>query len=111
MRFDQFGDSILDTRIRIAKVAALDKNTAQACSSVVEHYLDTVGVGGSIPPMPTSFRREDWENQAIQSAQCYSAQPLYPNRPTSLTFSRTAGTFASASATDGYSRSETMNRE
>ena len=27
---------------------------SQARSSVVEHYLDTVGVGGSIPPVPTS---------------------------------------------------------
>ncbi|SVB44004.1 uncharacterized protein METZ01_LOCUS196858, partial [marine metagenome] len=26
----------------------------QARSSVGEHYLDTVGVGGSIPPAPTS---------------------------------------------------------
>jgi len=61
--------------------------------------------------MPTSFRREDWENRAIQSAECYSAQPLNPNHPNALTFLRTAGTFASASATDGYSRPETINRE
>ncbi len=27
----------------------------QARSSVGEHYLDAVGVGGSIPPVPTSF--------------------------------------------------------
>src|SRR3569623_1836526 len=27
----------------------------QARSSVVEHYLDTVGVGGSIPPAPTTL--------------------------------------------------------
>ena len=30
---------------------------AQARSSVVEHYLDTVGVASSIPPVPTSFSR------------------------------------------------------
>ena len=47
--------SPLDSSPRIAKVAALDQNTAQACSSVGEHYLDTVGVGGSIPPMPTTL--------------------------------------------------------
>ena len=28
---------------------------AQARSSVVEHYLDTVGVGSSILPVPTSI--------------------------------------------------------
>ena len=78
---------------------------------MVEHYLDTVGVGGSIPPMPTSFRREDWENQAIQSAQCYPAQPLIPNPLNALTILRTAGTFASAIASDGLSYPETMNRE
>ena len=52
-----FTHSILDTRMRIAKVAALDNNSAQACSSVGEHHLDTVGVGGSIPPMPTIKNR------------------------------------------------------
>ena len=30
---------------------------AQARSSAVEHYLDTVGVGGSIPPVPTGLQR------------------------------------------------------
>jgi hypothetical protein len=29
-------------------------SAAQARSSVEEHYLDTVGVGGSIPPVPTT---------------------------------------------------------
>ena len=30
-------------------------NIMQARSSVGEHYLDTVGVGGSIPPAPTKL--------------------------------------------------------
>ena len=30
------------------------ESVAQARSSVEEHYLDTVGVGGSIPPVPTT---------------------------------------------------------
>jgi hypothetical protein len=34
-------------------VTYADSNEGQARSSVVEHYLDTVGVGGSIPPVPT----------------------------------------------------------
>ncbi len=31
---------------------------SQARSSVGEHYLDTVGVGGSIPPVPTASNRK-----------------------------------------------------
>jgi hypothetical protein len=54
-------------------VAALDINNAQACSSVEEHYLDTVGVGGSIPPMPTKLSSK---NGARLAARCYPAQPL-----------------------------------
>jgi hypothetical protein len=73
------GGSPLDTAFRIAKVAALDKNTVQACSSVGEHYLDTVGVGGSIPPMPTNFSPasgHEGESRALTGLGCYPAQPL-----------------------------------
>jgi hypothetical protein len=58
--------------------------------------------------VPTSFRREGWESRAIHSAECYPAQPLLPNLPTASTFLRTV---ALLSASDGPSRSETMNRE
>ena len=41
----------------------------QARSSVVEHYLDTVGVGGSIPPVPTSIARRTALHRSVDSAQ------------------------------------------
>ena len=34
----------------------------QARSSVGEHYLDTVGVGGSIPPAPTKRLKKKRES-------------------------------------------------
>ena len=37
---------------RFAFIVALH-HIVEARSSVGEHYLDTVGVGGSIPPVPT----------------------------------------------------------
>ena len=78
--------------MRIAKVAALDNNSAQACSSVGEHHLDTVGVGGSIPPMPTIKKRTlggSFSTPAIErcrakpaSAHAKKAGPSdYPVRP------------------------------
>ena len=95
-------DFPLDTWARLAKVAALDNDTAQACSSVGEHYLDTVGVGGSIPPMPTNrvgsrpaslaahlrgrgpsqgshldaAERGNGKSRALLGLECYPAQPL-----------------------------------
>jgi hypothetical protein len=36
-------------------IAKLGRQESQARSSVEEHYLDTVGVGGSIPPVPTNL--------------------------------------------------------
>jgi hypothetical protein len=38
---------------RIEIGVGIVREKSQARSSVVEHYLDTVGVGGSIPPVPT----------------------------------------------------------
>ena len=73
---------ILDTGAWIAKVAALDINNAQARSSVGEHYLDTVGVGGSIPPVPTSPLPA--ENRAAGVAACYPAEPLTHSSSTEL---------------------------
>ncbi len=43
----------LDYSVAVANVARLNQTDLQARSSVGEHYLDTVGVGGSIPPVPT----------------------------------------------------------
>ena len=37
-------------------------NIMQARSSVGEHYLDTVGVGGSIPPAPTKHSSKQGES-------------------------------------------------
>ena len=87
-----FSASPLDTSPRIAKVAALDQNTAQARSSVGEHYLDTVGVGGSIPPVPTrtlqgshpspfarsatASARHAGRGLESQGAECYPAPSL-----------------------------------
>jgi hypothetical protein len=76
--------SPLDSSPWIAKVAALDKNTTQACSSVGEHYLDTVGVGGSIPPMPTN----PWSRPG---ARCYRAEPLRSLALSSPKSARAAG--------------------
>ena len=41
---------------RIEIGVGIVREKTQARSSVVEHYLDTVGVGGSIPPVPTHLR-------------------------------------------------------
>ena len=46
----------LDTAFSSRNVRAFNC-AAQARSSVEEHYLDTVGVGGSIPPVPTTTLR------------------------------------------------------
>ena len=101
----RFDDSFLDTGLRIAKVAALDQTNAQARSSVGEHYLDTVGVGGSIPPVPTSFHRE---SRAIRTPGCYPAQSLTEPSPFILQFAPGA---AGRSAVSRCSRSEKLNRE
>jgi hypothetical protein len=109
---------LLDRVVEIAKVAALDNN-AQARSSVGEHYLDTVGVGGSIPPVPTtpesaadgllgSTLPSSSESRAKRCAECYSAQPL--NTPHFLAVSGSPVT-ARGSAIARPSRPETMNRE
>ena len=94
----------LDTSPRIAKVAGLDKNNAQACSSVGEHYLDTVGVGGSIPPMPTDLSSRGLERQG---AECYPALPLTQQTHSSLSFSK----FALAAQCGCGLRSECRARE
>ena len=46
--------SVLDSTSQATITASL----FQARSSVVEHYLDTVGVVGSIPIAPTNFANE-----------------------------------------------------
>lgn len=86
-------------------VAALDINNAQACSSVEEHYLDTVGVGGSIPPMPTKLCSEIGARLA---ARCYPAQLL--SSPVSIELEGGAR-FALLSSILRASRLESINRE
>ncbi len=70
--------SFLDTGFRIAKVAALDQKNAQARSSVVEHYLDTVGVGGSIPPVPTRTLGDSFP-KVFGNFRCESCRALPAN--------------------------------
>jgi hypothetical protein len=60
--------SLLDTTVAVANVARLNQTELQARSSVVEHYLDTVGVGGSIPPVPTIGPQHSAERR-----ECYSS--------------------------------------
>ena len=52
LSLDSTGGSRNVRRIEID--VPLERNESQARSSVEEHYLDTVGVGGSIPPVPTT---------------------------------------------------------
>jgi hypothetical protein len=48
----------------------------QARSSAVEHYLDTVGVGGSIPPVPTGLQRlGGGAKRAHRSQRCANQSP------------------------------------
>lgn len=86
-------------------VAALDINNAQACSSVEEHYLDTVGVGGSIPPMPTKLCSK---KGARLAARCYPAQLL--SSPISIELEGGVE-FALSSSIPPASRLESINRE
>ncbi len=47
--------SALVERVSSSPFGVLDKKVECAVSSVVEHYLDTVGVGSSILPSRTTF--------------------------------------------------------
>gem|GEM_PF-3326931 len=49
----------------------------QARSSVGEHYLDTVGVGGSIPPVPTIMHPISRGNQEAFSSVCAHCLSFY----------------------------------
>jgi hypothetical protein len=71
-------------RIKIG--VGIVREKTQARSSVVEHYLDTVGVGGSIPPVPTSSdgnpgrvpkpSRDELRRAKLASAHAIDGNPL-----------------------------------
>src|SRR4051812_12400221 len=59
--------AMLDTGHADRSVRAL---RTQARSSVEEHYLDTVGVGGSIPPVPTLLHAEAFASGGLSLPRC-----------------------------------------
>src|SRR3954454_21340682 len=71
---------------RIEIGVGIVREKTQARSSVVEHSLDTVGVGGSIPPVPTSLdgnpervpkpSREELRRAKLASAHAIDGNPL-----------------------------------